>query len=152
MFELELLVVGFLNDGSGCFCPPSFFLSLFLLESPMKLLVLSEALVYTKLFIFGSFLIAPTSPDTICCTMLSNTACESGFLISILNDCARWLRLIFTFRFISFLKTLSVCLNLKLSKNYWMRSMQYEAECRIKYSLDIFLALTVGGVRIESRF
>jgi hypothetical protein len=58
----------------------------------------------------------------------------------------------FTFRFISFLKTLSVCLNLKLSKNYWMRSMQYDAESIVKYSEDIFLAWTVAGARIESRF
>lgn len=61
---------------------------------------------------------APMSPEDNCDTMLSKTACESGFLISILKDCDSDALLMAELRLISFLNTLRVCLNLKLSKNY----------------------------------
>ncbi len=102
--------------------------------------------------IFISFFTAPISPETICWTKLSKTAWDSGFFIYILNDWERWLRFMFMLLFISFLKTLRVCLNLKLSRNYCIRSTQREALWEKIYLMDIFLSLREEGAHIENRF
>lgn len=88
MLEVELLTGGFLKDGSGAFGGGSLRFSLGLFASLMKLLLLSAVVLAesTKLFTFTSLFIAPISPVTICCTILSSTDCESGFFIYILND------------------------------------------------------------------
>lgn len=75
--------------------------------------------VKALLSLFGLILISPlTSWDT----KLNKTAWVYGFFISIWKLFAKFSRSKFMSRLISFLKTLKVYLNLKLYKNYWMRS------------------------------
>ena len=66
------------------------------------------------------------SPLTSCDTKLSKTAWVYGFFISIWKLFAKFNRSKLMSRFISFLNTLSVYLNLKLYKNYWIRSKHRE--------------------------
>ena len=62
------------------------------------------------------------SPLASCDTKLSKTAWVYGFFISIWKLFAKFNLSKFMSRFIYFLNTLSVYLNLKLYKNYWIRS------------------------------
>lgn len=90
------------------------------------------------------------SPLKSCPTIDNKTACSLPDK-SILNCFDRLFLLIARSRFISFLKTLRVCLNLKLYKNYCIKSIHNEAILFIWYLMDKLLTFLVLDAHIWSQ-
>jgi hypothetical protein len=115
------------------FLLPSFPMKLLTLMLLLPFVWLKLLLLFIKAFPLGLVLKLAllflelsnlTYPLINCPTRESSTAWFYGFFISMLKFLARSILFMFISLLIYFLKTLRVYLNLKLSRNYWMRSRQ----------------------------